>query len=207
MFVFSETGGSIHKNNISPSVSLLARHLADENNYHYNLAQNRKANEELRTSLLEFMDCESNPSSPVTESLPQPPVIMTPLEYVPTDPFKPALIKTLLDKVAFPGHHRMGYNLIHHLPKLCVKKEAVIITQDRYFIEKVLGKGTYASVFKAINATTKQVVALKSQKPPNKWEYYICRELQVRLAKHPLRDRFMNIEVGYYSKFNKARIV
>lgn len=67
-------------------------------------------------------------------------------------------------------------------------------------MEKQLGKGTYGTVFKATDLLTKRVVALKYQKPPNKWEFYICRELQSRLANHPLRDRFMDVHIGYFRK-------
>lgn len=82
-----------------------------------------------------------------------------------------------------------------------VKKEPQRIGDDRYFVEKQLGKGTYGTVFKAIDLRTKRVVALKYQKPPNKWEFYICRELQSRLSNHPLRDRFMDVHLGYFRKF------
>lgn len=44
-------------------------------------------------------------------------------------------------------------------------------------------------------------VAMKFQKPANKWEYYICRELQSRLANHPLRDRFMDVPLAYFGKY------
>lgn len=173
--------------------------ISEENNYDYNLAQNRKANEELRTSLQEFMDYESNPSSPSTES-PSPPVIIAPLDVVPTNPFKPAFISKLLERVGFPGEHKFGYHPIYTIPKLNVKKEIVCIGSDKYFIEKHIGKGAYGSVFKATNISKSQNVALKLQKPPNKWEYYICRELQARLACHPLKERFMDISAGYFCK-------
>lgn len=82
-----------------------------------------------------------------------------------------------------------------------MKKEIFKLGEDRYYVEKQLGKGTYGTVFKAVDVRTNRVVALKYQKPPNKWEFYICRELQSRLSHHPLRDRFMDIHVGYFRKF------
>lgn len=177
----------------------------DQNSYHYNLAQNSKANEQLRSSIYEFMDCESHPSSPVTESLPAPlplPMLeIKPLEAVPSNPFKPALIKSLLDVVGFPGRHKHGYKQIYSVPKMSVKKDVVCIGLDKYFVEKILGKGTYGSVFKAVNKATRETVALKLQKPPNKWEFYICRELHARLEKHPLKECFMDVQVGYYCEY------
>lgn len=168
----------------------------EENRYHFNLAQNLKANEELRASLLgELMECETQPSSPVAEKhFP----LITPLDVVPSDPFNPALIKVLLQKVNFPVNHKLGYNVVHTIPRLVGKKEIVTLGNDKHMVEKILGKGAYGSVFKAINSRTKQAVALKHQKPPNKWEFYICQEIQFRLATHPLRERFMDIHIGYY---------
>lgn len=67
-------------------------------------------------------------------------------------------------------------------------------------MEKQLGKGTYGTVFKGYDATNNKSVALKYQKPINKWEYYICRELKLRLSDNPLRNRFMDVSVGYFGK-------
>ncbi|KAJ8954376.1 hypothetical protein NQ318_011049 [Aromia moschata] len=73
-----------------------------------------------------------------------------------------------------------------------------ILGDEKYIVEKQLGKGTFGTVFKATDIYKNKAVALKCQKPPNKWEFYICRELQARLAEHPLRERFMDISCGYF---------
>nr|XP_023012037.1 mitotic checkpoint serine/threonine-protein kinase BUB1 beta [Leptinotarsa decemlineata] len=70
--------------------------------------------------------------------------------------------------------------------------------REKYIVEKQLGKGTFGTVFKALDLDSNATVALKYQKPANKWEFYICRELQARLAEHPLRDRFMDIPLAYF---------
>lgn len=167
----------------------------EQSSYHFNLAQNLKANAALRTSLLELMDCESGQSSPVTE------MPISPLEQAPSDPFKPALLRQLLNRVGFPGRHSEGYVKIYSTPRIVFRKEITCIGDDPYLIEKNLGKGTYGQVFKATDTRTNQTVALKMQKPPNCWEFYICRELQARLEKHPLKECFMDVRTGYFSKF------
>ncbi|KRT78133.1 protein kinase [Oryctes borbonicus] len=177
----------------------------EQNSYSSNLAQNLKANAALRSSLLgDYMDCQSQQSSPVTE-VPPPistvkPTAITPLTKAPSDPFHGSLIKMLLERINFPGQHTYGYRKTYTVPKLNVKKEMIAIGDDKYFVEKMLGKGTYGSVFKAVDCQTKEVVALKFQKPANKWEFYICRELQARLADHPLKEKFMDVSIGYFNE-------
>ena len=50
-----------------------------------------------------------------------------------------------------------------------------------YDLDKCLGKGTYGTVFKAMDLQNNKVVALKTQKPAWVWEYYISREIKNRL--------------------------
>ena len=53
---------------------------------------------------------------------------------------------------------------------------------EAYDLGKCLGKGTYGTVFKAVNLQTGEIVALKTQKPAWVWEYYITREIKSRLT-------------------------
>ncbi|XP_066159064.1 mitotic checkpoint serine/threonine-protein kinase BUB1 [Euwallacea fornicatus] len=180
------------------------------------LEQNMKANAELRRSLLGNLMEDVLPSHMAPVALPPaspmqstpaqspvrkipPPNVTRPLDYVPSDPFNANLISKLLDRVSFPGVHHQGYIQIDGNPRLTTKKESVFIGRDSYTIDKLLGKGQFGTVFKAYSHQMSCTVALKYQKPPNRWEFYICRELQARLANHPLRDRFMDVTVGYFS--------
>lgn len=84
---------------------------------------------------------------------------------------------------------------------LLISENILFLGNQRYIIDKQLGKGTFGVVFKATDLSTSSVVAVKYQKPPNKWEFYICRELQSRLTNHPLREHFMDVSTGYFSKY------
>ncbi|KAK5646419.1 hypothetical protein RI129_004883 [Pyrocoelia pectoralis] len=190
----SVSGGSLKSNTFNNSKRENMGIIAEESNsYHFNLAQNLRANAALRTSVLEVMDCESGQNSPVTET----PIV--PLEKAPSDPFKPALLKQLLDRVGFPGRYDNRYIRINTAPRITVRKEITVIGEDKYLVNLRLGEGTYGQVYKALDLCTNRAVALKLQKPPNCWEYYICKELQLRLSKHPLKECFMDIQLGYFS--------
>lgn len=190
----SLSGASLKSNTLNNSKKEAMAIITEESSsYHFNLAQNLKANAALRTSVLEVMDCESGQNSPVTEMPSQP------LVKAPSDPFKPALLKQLLERVGFPGRHSNGFIRITGSPRIVLRKEFTLIGEDTYLVNSRLGEGTYGQVYKATDVSTNRTVAVKLQKPPNCWEYYICRELQVRLAKHPLKECFMDIQLGYFS--------
>ncbi|XP_060527401.1 mitotic checkpoint serine/threonine-protein kinase BUB1-like [Cylas formicarius] len=174
--------------------------ISEEHNSY--LAQNLMANAALRQSLLgdlmATLDVPASPTpvqaSPSASRRPQGAVVAAP-----SDPFCPELLDRLLERVGFPGPHDQGYVHIEGNPRLVAKKEPVSVGGDVYYVDKVLGKGQFGTVFKAQDRKTGSQVALKYQKPPNRWEYYVCRELRRRLAAHPLRDRFMDVTLGYFS--------
>lgn len=183
----------------------------EESNYEKNLAANSQANAELRSTLLKNLigyQAEEPPAVvsptvlPVVEKQDQQIVISNvhePLSYVPSDPFKAAVITNLLNQIKFPGAHSETYISVFSTPRLMVRKDLCHIGKDRYLVEKCLGKGTFGSVFKAIGQQDQLVVALKFQKPANKWEYYICKEIQLRLGTNPIRQQFMEVFHGYFS--------
>lgn len=181
-----------------------------DSKYEQNLAANSQANAELRSSLLNLIGgypAEEAPVpvpqiiTPIVEE-PEPIVIDSvtePLSYVPSDPFKAIIITNLLNLVKFPGEHADTYMPILSTPRIMVRKDLCHVGKDRYLVEKCLGKGTFGSVFKAIGQQDNLVVALKFQKPANKWEYYICKEIQMRLGNNPIRQQFMEVFHGYFS--------
>lgn len=58
----------------------------------------------------------------------------------------------------------------------------IYLGTEAYDLVKCLGKGTYGTVFSAVNSQTGQTVALKTQKPAWVWEFYITREIKNRLT-------------------------
>lgn len=203
------TKSSVFPNTIKQNMGTISE---EHNSY---LAQNLMANAELRTSLLgELMDFDQPnpaPSIPVLnqeksfsddeDDLIMAPTQVEPLNTVPSDPFRKSVIEELLRRVCFPGPHTRGYHTLSHISKLKVRKEPVTIGTDKYLVEKELGKGTFGTVFRGIDLKSGSNVALKCQNPANRWEFYICRELQARLENHPLREAFMDVKIGYFSKY------
>ena len=53
---------------------------------------------------------------------------------------------------------------------------------DVYNIDKLIGEGSYAKVYKGVDVRSNKVVALKVQKPSWIWEYYICHQIKIRLS-------------------------
>lgn len=176
------------------------------------LSQNLMANDALRRSLLgdllpagappavedsNDVDMHSNPESRSSSPLPGEYPIS---ETVPSNPFKSTEIAKLLNLVKFPGAHSKGLHYVSSIPyKMFVKKDTILLGNTQYIFDKILGKGTFGKVYKALDVRKGEEVALKFQKPTNKWEFYICRELQARLGNQSLKDRFMNITNAYFS--------
>ncbi|XP_044751997.1 mitotic checkpoint serine/threonine-protein kinase BUB1 beta-like isoform X2 [Coccinella septempunctata] len=179
--------------------------ISEEHNSY--LAQNLMANEALRKSLLGDL-LPSQETSPVTRMEDEPMSCSSPpatdvhrnrLDVAPSDPFKPSEIEKLLNLVSFPGPHIPEFHQVSMIPRISGKRETVSVGGDQYMVEKILGKGTFGTVYKAQDYKNGKPVALKYQKPANKWEFYICREIQTRLRNNPLRERFMDVTSGYFS--------
>lgn len=98
------------------------------------------------------------------------------------DPFSSELCKAFLTKIDFPSReHTEDYRIVNNnLPKL-LKSQMASLGGTMYNIEKEVGRGSYGSVFRAINSQTGAVVAIKYQKPANTWELYICTEVRKRI--------------------------
>lgn len=52
---------------------------------------------------------------------------------------------------------------------------------DNYDVKKVLGEGSYARVYDLTNKSTGNRIIAKVQKPPCHWEFYIVKELHLRI--------------------------
>lgn len=109
------------------------------------------------------------------------------------DPFSSELCKAFLTKIDFPSRENMdNYKIVNNnLPKL-IKSQTTSLGGTVYSIEKEVGRGSYGSVFRAVNAQTGAVVAIKYQKPANTWELYICTEVKKRIKSHDIVSRNVN---------------
>ncbi|XP_075212384.1 mitotic checkpoint serine/threonine-protein kinase BUB1-like [Lycorma delicatula] len=120
------------------------------------------------------------------------------------DPFCPELLSKLLARVKFPQkHHKAGYITVNHDAPVLRENCSLTLGKEKYDTGKELGKGSYARVLKATHKG--QYVALKFQKPPFLWEYYIACEIQKRLANSPVLYGFIEINRAYI--FNNASIL
>ncbi|CAK9799760.1 Mitotic checkpoint serine/threonine-protein kinase BUB1 [Anthophora plagiata] len=114
------------------------------------------------------------------------------------NPFDKNLIAGLLKKLKFPQpHHAKGYvRLNTNLNKL-VPSTTNTLGTEAYDLGQCLGRGTYGTVFKALNLKTGQIVALKTQKPAWVWEFYITREIKNRLTNPHMLRGFMDVTTAY----------
>ena len=154
---------------------------------------NFKLNEIEEQEKVDTMECEEHPE---------------PMEQAEEDsfqfpsgdinPFDKTLIANLLKKIKFPQpHHAEGYvKLDTNLNKL-VPSPMVMLGNEKYDLEKCLGKGMYGTVFKAVNLQTGQTVALKTQRPGWVWEFYITREIKARLTNPHMLRGFMDVSMAY----------
>lgn len=117
------------------------------------------------------------------------------------DPFNSELCKAFLTKCGFPSReHTNSYKLsITPLSKLSNTK-TTYIGDHRFNIEKEVGRGAYGNVYRATNANTGDIVALKFQKPPNTWELYICNEVSRKI-----KDRNM-VNYSQYAIYSFSQI-
>lgn len=102
------------------------------------------------------------------------------------DPFNKKLLDALLDYVKFPNKtHAEGYIEVRSVPKLQVAT-MISVGNNKFSIEKQLGKGNYGAVFLCLDLHSNKSVAVKYQKPSRPWEFYICQEIKARI-----KDPFM----------------
>ncbi|XP_057954424.1 mitotic checkpoint serine/threonine-protein kinase BUB1 isoform X2 [Malania oleifera] len=110
-------------------------------------------------------------------------------EYV--NPWSNTTIEALLKKMK---HQILKYDGYHPSAKAYPKKMAlsslrnlsrnkvIDIGSKKYQIKGCAGQGGFASVFKAyVNSNPDEVVALKIQKPAFAWEFYMYRQLDMRI--------------------------
>lgn len=61
-------------------------------------------------------------------------------------------------------------------------RSSIHINGQKYQIRKLIGTGAFGKVFSAECTKTNKMFALKQQRPPNLWEYYVCLQIHTRLT-------------------------
>ncbi|KAL4716638.1 hypothetical protein ACJJTC_008273 [Scirpophaga incertulas] len=113
------------------------------------------------------------------------------------DPFNKKIISSLLEYVKFPNKtHADGYIEVRSVPKL---QPATVITvgNNKFSIEKQLGKGNYGAVFLCLDINSNKSVAVKYQKPSRPWEFYICQEIKARIKDPFMLPGYMDINTAF----------
>ncbi|XP_005180213.2 probable serine/threonine-protein kinase fhkB [Musca domestica] len=116
------------------------------------------------------------------------------------DPFSSELCKAFLTKLDFPGTESEAhdnYKIIQTpLPKIANTRQLTLGDGMQFNIDKEIGRGSYGSVYKATDAVTGAVVALKFQKPANTWEIYICDQVLKRIKSPNILPGLMDISTA-----------
>lgn len=112
------------------------------------------------------------------------------------NPFDARLHEVMLDRCKFTNYlaeHISGCMLLKNVPKLKQGTQVECLSND-YTVMKFIAKGSFGSIYKVKNSKDGKVYAMKQEKPPNLWEYYICLELIDRLKNKEMIPAFMTID-------------
>ncbi|CAK1598916.1 unnamed protein product [Parnassius mnemosyne] len=113
------------------------------------------------------------------------------------DPFNKKLIASLLEYVKFPNKtHAEGYIEVRSIPKLQIAT-MISVGNNKFSIEKQLGKGNYGAVFLCLDVNRNKSAAIKYQKPSRPWEFYICQEIKARIKDPFMLPGYMDITTAF----------
>ncbi|KAK4438662.1 Mitotic checkpoint serine/threonine-protein kinase BUB1 [Sesamum alatum] len=128
------------------------------------------------------------------------------------NPWSVATIKNLLQKMNSQVVHYEGYNprnkaypgkvALSSLLK-SARNKTIDIDGEKYQIKGCAGQGGFAQVFKAyVNSNPDDVVALKIQKPPFPWEFYMYRQLDMRIPEKERKSFGFAHRLHLYSDYS-----
>lgn len=118
------------------------------------------------------------------------------------NPFSVDIINSLLDSIEFSQYIEKLPNcqLLGHVKRL-VPNSKISVHKEEFEVQKIIGKGAYGSVYSGVHRRTGKKIALKQEKPTNYWEYYICLEVQSRLANEEM------VRCIWLSNFPSIRLI
>nr|XP_057932059.1 mitotic checkpoint serine/threonine-protein kinase BUB1 isoform X2 [Doryrhamphus excisus] len=104
-----------------------------------------------------------------------------------SNPWSSDLISELLSRMNPPlSSHSRYVSWRHSLPNI-TPKMSISVGNWSLRVDRVLGKGAFATVYQATNPESSEQMVLKVQKPSNPWEFYINTQLDARLPPHTRR--------------------
>ncbi|XP_069124994.1 mitotic checkpoint serine/threonine-protein kinase BUB1-like [Argopecten irradians] len=127
----------------------------------------------------------------------------------PQNPFDSDTIQEFLSNLPQPLSTFSNYVDCHDEEMEPVTQTIVSFGGDLYSVEKLIGKGGYATVYKAstMNFSSsgdmqEDISAMKIEKPGNPWEFYICSVISERLRNLSslvdVSQAMMSIQKGYF---------
>ncbi|XP_011100352.1 mitotic checkpoint serine/threonine-protein kinase BUB1 [Sesamum indicum] len=128
------------------------------------------------------------------------------------NPWSVATLKNLLQKMNSQVVHYEGYHPSNRaypgkvaLSSLLksARNKTIDIGGEKYQIKGCAGQGGFAQVFKAyVNSNPDDVVALKIQKPPFPWEFYMYRQLDMRIPEKERKSFGFAHRLHLYSDYS-----
>lgn len=123
------------------------------------------------------------------------------------NPFDARLRDAMLDHCNFSLWLAENIKSCQFLGKIpALRKGARVAVDDNEFsVTKLIAKGGFGTIYSGKHCGTGEVVAMKQEKPPSLWEYYICVELRDRLKDKRMLPAFMSIDYAVIA--NNASIL
>lgn len=112
------------------------------------------------------------------------------------DPFSSHLREVMLEHCSFSQYLEANVSTASLLKKIPQLKpgSSIECSGAEFKILKFIAKGSFGSIFTGQHKKTGKVHALKQEKPPSLWEYYICVELKDRLKDKRMLPAFMKVD-------------
>ncbi|XP_067635526.1 uncharacterized protein [Eurosta solidaginis] len=111
------------------------------------------------------------------------------------NPFNGDLQTAFLEQIYFSHYIKELPNcmMVGHVSRLHAAAKFKI-NDIQFEVIKLVGEGAYGAVYCGLNTMTGKKCALKQERPPNFWEYYICLEVHSRLKSDDLVCAIMSID-------------
>lgn len=111
------------------------------------------------------------------------------------NPFDIRVHEALLERVGFTHYLESNVSNCMFLKKIPKLTQGLTVKchDNEFTVLKFITKGAFGSIYTATNSKDGKVYALKQEKPPNLWEYYILVELMCRLKNEQMIPAFMTI--------------